>query len=133
MRFYDDPLEINVEVWVELLTDSEVTKKDDLEVLKLIYESRNHEMHAAEIALKLNLSHHATLNSQIPRFSKRVIKMTGAQPPLRGDGSARWWHVPFLGRDEKDGRCAWIMRPELVTACKRVFGQSDPELVHHVS
>jgi len=70
MRFYDDPIEISAEVWAELLTDSEVTRKEDLEVLKLIYESRNHEMHAKEIALKLNLSHHVTLNSQIPRFSK---------------------------------------------------------------
>ncbi|SAI88513.1 hypothetical protein MBBA_1661 [Methanoculleus bourgensis] len=130
MRFYNDPLEISAEVWAELLTDSEVTRKDDLEILKLIYESRSHEMHAAEIALKLNLSHHVTLNSQIGRFSKRVIAKTEVRPPLREDGKPRWWHVPFLGYDKKDGTCAWIMRPELVAACERVFGPSDSELVY---
>ena len=130
MRFYDDPLEISTDVWAELLTDSEVTRKDDLEVLKLIYESRNHEMHAKEIALKLNLSHHVTLNSQIPRFSKRVIARTGVQPPTREDGSIRWWHVPFLGYDKSDGTGSWIMRPELAEAYKRVFGQDDSELIY---
>jgi len=130
VRYYNDPIEISAEVWAELLTDSEVTRKDDLEVLKLIYESRNREMHAKEIALKLNLSHHVTLNSQIPRFSKRVIAKTGVQPPTREDGSIRWWHVPFLGYDDKDGSCPWIMRLELVVACERVFGQDDSELVY---
>lgn len=130
MRCYDDPVEISAEVWAELLTDGEVTRKDDLEVLKLIYESRNHEMHAKEIALKLNLPHHATLNSQIPRFSKRVIARTGVQPPTREDGAPRWWHVPFLGCDKDNGTCSWIMRPELAEAYKRVFDQDDSELVY---
>ena len=63
MRLYNDPVEISADIWAELLTDSEVTREPDLEVLKLVYKSRSHEMHAAEIALKLNLSHHAPLNS----------------------------------------------------------------------
>ena len=130
MRFYDDPIEISAEVWAELLTDSEVTRKEDLEVLKLIYESRDHEMHAKEIALKLNLSHHVALNSQIPRFSKRVIAKTGVRPPIREDGSIRWWHVPFLGYDKRNGTGSWIMRPELAEAYKRVFDQDDPEIVY---
>lgn len=130
MRYYNDPVEISTEVWAKLLTDSEITRKEDLEVLKLIYESRNHEMHAKEIALKLNLPHYATLNSQIPRFSKRVIARTGVQPPKREDGSIRWWHVPFLGYDKKNGTGSWIMRPELAEAYKQVFGRDDSELVY---
>ncbi len=130
MRYYDDPIEISAEVWAELLTDSEITRKEDLDVLNFIYESRNHEMHAKEIALKLNLSHHVTLNSQIPRFSKRVIARTGVQPPTREDGSIRWWHVPFLGYDKKNGTGSWIMRPELAEAYKQVFGRDDSELVY---
>ena len=103
MKFYDESIEISADAWVELLTDSNVTQKKDLEVLKLIYESRDHEMHASDIAENLNLPHYATLNLQIPQFSKRVIAKTGAHPPTREDGSIRWWHVPFRGCDKDNG------------------------------
>ena len=130
MRFYNDPLEISADAWAEVLVDSEVTEEPDLTVLRLVYENVDHEMHASEIALKLNLSHHAPLNSQIGRFSKRVIAKTEVRPPLRENGSTRWWHVPFLGCDKDNGTCSWIMRPELVEACEQVFGQSDSGLVY---
>lgn len=127
--FYNDPLEISAEVWTELLTDREVTTEPDLNILKIVYESKNHEIRASEIASKLNISHHGPVNLQISRFSKRIINKTGAQPPLRRDGKPRWWHVPFLGY-EKAGRFPWIMRPELVIAFEKVFGQTDSELVY---
>lgn len=130
MKFYDEPIEISADTWAEVLTDSNVTQKKDLEVLKLIYENRDHEMHASDIAENLNLSHHATLNLQIPQFSKRVIARTGVRPPTRENGSIRWWHVPFLGCDKDDGTCSWTMRPELVEAYKQVFGQDNPEIVY---
>jgi len=130
VRFYNDPLEISAEVWAELLVDSDVTKESDLIVLRLVYESVNHEMHASEIAPHLNYQMHAPVNAKIARFSKRVIEKTGAQPPTRENGTARWWHVPFLGYDERNGMCAWIMRPELVVACEQVFGQNNSELVY---
>jgi len=87
-------------------------------------------MRASDIAPHLNYKGHSLLNLQIPRFSKRVVKKTGVQPPMRENGSTRWWHVPFLGCDKEDGTCSWIMRPELVAAYERVFGQSDSELVY---
>lgn len=127
--FYNDPLEINTEVWAELLTDKEVTTEPDLNILKIVYESRNHEIRASEIASKLNISHHGAVNLQISRFSKRVVTKTGIQPPLRRDGKPRWWHVPFLGY-EKSGRFPWIMRPELVMAFEKVFGQVNSELAY---
>lgn len=126
--FYNDPLEISADVWIELLTNREVTTEPDLIILKIVYESKNHEIRASEIASRLNIRHHGPINLQISRFSKRVIRKTGAQPPLRRNGKPRWWHVPFLGY-EKAGRFPWIMRPELVIAFEEVFGQSDTEFV----
>lgn len=124
--FYNDPLEVSAEEWVELLTDSEVTTEPDLRVLRLVYESKNHEIRASEIASKLNISHHGLINLQISRFSKRVVAKTGAQPPLREDGKPRWWHVPFLGY-EKGGTFPWIMRPELAIAFETTFSQENSE------
>jgi 5-methylcytosine-specific restriction protein A len=127
--FYNDPLTISAEVWTKLLADREVTTEPDLDILKIVYESKNHEIRASEIASKLNIIHHGPINLQISRFSKRIIHKTGVQPPLRKDGTPRWWHVPFLGY-EKAGRFPWIMRPELIIAFEEVFGRNDSELVY---
>ncbi|WP_223812558.1 hypothetical protein [Geobacillus thermoleovorans] len=93
--FYNEPLEISTAVWIKMLQDKEVTTENDLKILKLVYESKNHEIRASEIASRLNIPHHGPINLQISRFSKRVIHNTGVQPPLRKDGKPRWWHVPF--------------------------------------
>ncbi len=130
MRFYNDQVEISADAWAEVLVDRTVTEERDLIVLRLVYESVNHEMHASEIAPHLNYKRHAPVNARVARFSKRVVEKTGVRPPAREDGSTRWWHVPFLGYDKRNGTCSWIMRPELVEAYERVFGQSDSELVY---
>jgi len=130
MKDYKDLVEISTDAWAEVLVDRTVTEERDLIVLRLVYESVNHEMHASEIAPHLNYTGHAPVNSQVARFSKRVIARTGVRPPTRENGSTRWWHVPFLGCDKDDGTCSWTMRPELVEAYKRVFDQDDTEIVY---
>lgn len=127
--FYNDQLDINSETWRELLLDRGITKENDLSVLKLIYESGNHELRASEIAAILGLPHHGPINSQISRFSKRVIQKTGVKPPLRKNGTPRWWHVPFLGY-EKGNKFPWIMRPQLVSGYEKAFGESDEGLFY---
>lgn len=119
--FYDDPLEISIDQWKLILTNKEITLDSDLDILRLIYESKNHEASSSEIAARLHKGHYAQINLQISKFSKRVIHKTKVQPPLRKDGTTRWWHVPFLGYDDKaTGRFPWIMRPELAIAFESV-------------
>ena len=122
--FYNDALDISSEIWKELLLDRDITLKNDLEVIKLIYESENHELRASEIARHMGLSHHGPINLQVSRFSKRVIRITKAQPPLRKDGSPRWWHVPFLGYEGGNG-FPWIMRPQLASGYEKAFSEAD--------
>lgn len=78
--FYNAPLEISKEVWSQILTHREVTTESDLNILKIVYESKNHEIRASEIASRSNIPHHGVINLQISRFSKRVIHKTGVQP-----------------------------------------------------
>lgn len=120
--FYNDPLDINADAWTELLTNNDVTTEQDMKILKIVYESPNHEIRASEIVPMTSYTHHGPINLQISRFSKRVIKETRARTPLGKNGKPRWWHVPFLGY-EKDGRFPWILRPELVTAFENIFGR----------
>ena len=124
--FYNERVNISAEKWCELLSESSVTTENDLRVLKFIYKAPNHEASSSEIASYLELPHYGPLNLQIWRFSERVVQKTGIKPPIRKDGSTRWWHVPFLGYDDKKaGRFPWIMRQELVLAFEEVFGIED--------
>ncbi len=127
--FYNDSFDVSAEKWIELLTDKEVTKDIDMKILRIVYESKNHEIRGSDIALKLNYSSHGAINLQIGRFGKRVIAKTGIQPPLRRDGKPRWWHIPFLGY-ESGGRFPWIMRPDLVMAFDTIYGQGNTELLY---
>ncbi len=79
MKDYKDLVEISTDAWAEVLVDRTVTEERDLIVLRLVYESVNHEMHASDIAPHLNYTKHAPVNSQIARFSKRVIARTGVR------------------------------------------------------
>ena len=127
--FYNDALDISSDIWKEILLDRSITYEKDLVILKLIYESENHELRASEIALYMGLSHHGPVNLQISRFSKRVIQKTKVQPPLRKDGSPRWWHVPFLGYEEGN-RFPWIMRPQLVIGYEKAFGETEQTILY---
>lgn len=127
--FYNDPLEISVHMWIKILIDKNITTELDLNILRIVYESKNHEINASQIAPKLNLQHHGPINLQISKYSKRIVRKTGVQPPLRKEGKPRWWHVLFLGY-EKEGRFPWIMRPELAIAFEEVFGEGDTEFIY---
>jgi 5-methylcytosine-specific restriction protein A len=128
--FYNDPYELGSEIWTGLLSDNSITNELDMKILRIVYKSNNHEIRASEIVSKLNYyTHHGPINSEISRFSKRVVKKTGVQPPLRKDGKPRWWHVPFLGY-ENGNSFPWIMRPDLVAAFDRISDQNDTSILH---
>lgn len=120
--FYNLPLELNTEDWVNILSDQEVTTKVDFNILKVVFESKNYELTASEIASQLKLPHHVAINSQISRFSKRIVYKTGIQPPKLDEDKPKWWHIPFLGYN-KNGKFPWIMRPELVKAFERFLDE----------
>lgn len=126
--FYDAPLNISADLWTKLLEDEKVTTEKDIEVLSLVYRSKNNEMTASEIAQKLNVSHYVIINYQIYRFSKRVLEKTGVIPSWMRNRQFRWWHVPFWGY-EKRPLFSWIMRPELVKAFDNILGSEKNDLI----
>ena len=127
--FYNDPLNMSSEVWTKILNDQNTTKEDDIKVLKLIYDNPNHEMMASEISEQLQMKHYGVINLQIGRFSKRIIDNYKINPPMRNNNEIRYWHIPFLGY-EKDGKCPWILRPELVKAMEIKFQSKKNEIYY---
>jgi 5-methylcytosine-specific restriction enzyme A len=127
--FYNEPLDISAELWTEILADKKVTTEKDMDVLSLIYRSKNHEMRASDIALMVKARNHGAINLQIYNFSKRVLEKTRVKPSWMKEEQYRWWHVPFLGYDDEDRRhFPWIMRPELVTAFDNILGFDEAEI-----
>lgn len=56
----------------------------------------------------------------IRRFSKRILKKININPPLREDGTIRYWHIPFTGYS-KDRYFIWTLRAELKSALDIFF------------
>lgn len=126
---YNNPLDINTKLWIKLLDDKTVTYEKDMDVLSLVYRSKNHEMRASDIAPLVKVRNHGAINLQIYNFSKRVLEKTGIKPSWMKEKQYSWWHVPFLGYPDEDGRhFPWIMRPELVQAFENILGSEETEI-----
>ncbi len=84
------------------------------EMLTLLCEAPQNELSCGEIAHCMGLPHHGPINLEAANLAKRLTELSEVQPPKRPDGSTRWWHVLFTGRNSREGRgFLWRLRPEL--------------------
>jgi 5-methylcytosine-specific restriction protein A len=119
--FYNSNINIDENLWGEILQDKKITTQKVLSILLFILKQPKQESSGKEIALALNYTHHAPLNNIIPYFSKRILdKYNFVKKPSREDGTKRYWHIPFLGKNEND-KFLWILRPELANALVEIF------------
>ncbi|MBI3168263.1 MAG: HNH endonuclease [Chloroflexi bacterium] len=117
----NESVNISTELWKEILQDKETSTEPVIQILSFLFNSDGYGASGREVASALNYKHHAPLNRIIPDFSKRILKKYPfIDPPHRGNGTIRYWHVPFLGTDGEDG-FVWILRPELAEALPQVF------------
>ncbi|MCZ2122489.1 MAG: HNH endonuclease [Anaerolineales bacterium] len=117
----NENINISTELWVEILQDREISTMPVIQILSFLFNSDGCASSGGELAFALNYKHHAPLNRIIPDFSKRIIrKYPFIDPPYRRNGTIRYWHIPFLGTDSKEG-FVWILRPELAEALPQVF------------
>ena len=59
---------------MKLLLDRNITLANDLEVIKLVYGSENHELRASEIAEYMSLTHHGPINLQVADLANGLFK-----------------------------------------------------------
>jgi 5-methylcytosine-specific restriction protein A len=119
--FYNSDINIDENLWIEILQDKDITTQEVLSILLYILKQPKQESSGKEIAKVLNYTHHAPLNNIIPRFAKRILdKYDFVKKPDREDGTKRYWHIPFLGNNDGD-KFLWILRPELINALVAIF------------
>ncbi len=122
--YWDAPVDITLEGWMEILRDEKVTKEKDLEILDLYYRTADYSIRPEIAAMRLGWKKEAiAVTRPISDFSKRVVAKTGITPPDREGGGSWWWHVPFMGhyKHEPENRFYYFLRPELAVAYKLVF------------
>jgi hypothetical protein len=121
MGFYNQRIDITADLWKEILQDNKICTEQVLQILSFLYQAEGYGASAGMIAFSLNYLHHAPLNRIVPDFSKRILKKYPfINPPIRENGSIRYWNLPFLGTDG-EGNFIWILRHELIEALSSVF------------
>ena len=120
--FYNEEINIDEDLWKRILKNETITTQKELDILFFILKQPKQEAAASNIAKQLNYSHHAPLNTIIPNFSKRILtEYAFIEIPKRiKDGTERYWHIPFLGKNEGI-KFIWILRPELKNALIELF------------
>ena len=122
---FNDPIDISKEQWMEMLSNPDVFRKEDVELVKTIYKMEG-EATASELSEFENTNPFA-YNFPVVHLAKRIHRYTNCTVPKRKNGKERWWHVPFLGRYREDKTFSWILRPELKEAIKEKYFYLEDE------
>ncbi|ASS91392.1 HNH endonuclease [Aeribacillus pallidus] len=116
MKIYKESLNISVRQWLELLRNKEIFHEEDVELMMMLYYQTNCKATGKQLANLLNKKSHSVLNLQIGRLGKRIVsKLQDVQFPRAKDGTTRYWHIPFLGEEDRN-TFIWQLRPELKEA-----------------
>jgi len=126
-REYVSKIGITKNQWIELLKDSDVFYKSDVELLKRIYLADNHATTCYDLGIQDGVSPTSFI-SPIVALAKRISEKMQLPAIIAHDGSQVWWRIPFWGRIREDGHFEWKVRPELVKAMTALY----PELSAYV-
>lgn len=120
---YFEDIGITKSQWAAMLTDKNVFKEKDIELVSLI-NNNGVQATASELAT-ITEQHPSSFNSSVVALAKRVVEFTNCTVPMRPNGKKRWWHVLFNGSYKDDGHFNWILRDEL----KEAFSEFQLEII----
>jgi len=118
-KIYDDPINIDKILWLEILSNKDITNPSTLDILDFLFnECNNCEERGGIIAKKLKYSHQAACNGIIKSYGKRIIdNYPEIKCPKYENGREARFNIPFLG-ESRNGFFYWKLRPELAEALK---------------
>jgi len=108
--------------WYEILQNKSIATKNSYNILKAIYNRKDHKGYASEIGLELKLgdnSPQSAINLEIGRFGKRITKHYDIDLTVSKNKKYIFWDIFFIGEDE--GRMfSWKLRPEITEAFQKI-------------
>lgn len=112
---------LSVDDWIGLLGDEEVFTTDSLEIMKRMKDYGG-QATCTQLAVKYGETKNF-YNSGSVALARRVAEKTGCPVMERDNENARWWTIPYLGRNagkDEEGSYVWKLRDELATALDQV-------------
>jgi len=113
-----------VDVWkkiIEMENEREINNKESMmPYFRYLMEFNNFAMDATSIA-GASGKNVGTMNLEMERFGKRVIKEFSISEQIREDSQQkRYWNIPFTGQYLKHRRFEYTLRKELVEALQSI-------------
>lgn len=123
-REYVTKLGITIGAWKELLSNSEIFKETDIELMKRFYKADNHATTCYDLAIQDGVSPTSYI-APVVSLAKRISFALQLSPIIGDGGSQVWWRIPFWGRYREDGRFEWKLRPKLAKALVALYPELD--------
>lgn len=114
------------EMWLELLKSTGIFKKDNLVMLKKIYDMDG-EASATQLAEVLD-KHYSSFNKPVVALAKRIYEATEIDPFIGEDGKVSYWRVLFNGTYVKKNEFKWIMKENLKAAFSMYLENENEEI-----
>lgn len=115
---------MTIEQWKKLLSDPEVFRPEDIELLKRFYIADNHATTCYDLSIQDGVSPSSYI-TPIVALAKRIVDEMQIPEIVAADGSKIWWRILFWGRYREDGRFEWKLRPRLAKAMSDKFPDLD--------
>lgn len=117
MTIESTPSELTVEQFKSILTDSTITKPDDLLLLQTLYSFKNHRGPLRDIIAVTQKRSFKNFNRMY--LVERIAEKYPINLTVRSHQEFKYWDVLFDGEKLKD-RFDWILKPELVQAMEEL-------------
>lgn len=93
--------------------------KNEIRLLKTLYELPNHKATGLELKKLLNHESNGGINLTFSRIAKKISKKTNIYPSAkRKNGSFRWWSLLAIGEEHGDF-FSWKLKEEFVSAIEK--------------
>jgi len=115
---------ISKDIFVEILQDNQLVRKEDLLIFQTIYSLKSQEASATDLSRIIGWKDSSSVVGRVVGMGKRILKKYRVKQSEREDGSKRLWDLFFTGY-YKGRYFIYILKPELKEAleeCSLVGG-----------
>lgn len=117
---------ISKEQYMSVLIDRAALNKNQLEILRVVYDNMFTEVHNRDIGKRIGQKF-GTVNLRFGRLGRAFAYKLDIEPAKRKNGSFEWWQI-LADKKIKDGKTYWMLKKNLIDALTESALFSDVEI-----